>query len=42
MMDPIDEKSKKKAYDIFEGDIISNLEVGTFKGLQQIHINRRK
>ena len=37
MMDPIDEKSKKKAYDIFEGDIISNLEVGTFKGLQQIH-----
>ena len=37
MMDPIDEKSKRKAYDIFEGDIISNLEVGTFKGLQQIH-----
>lgn len=37
MMDPIDEKSKRKAYDIFDGDIISNLEVGTFKGLQQIH-----
>ena len=37
MMDPLDEQSKRKAYEIFEGDILNNIEVGTFKGLQQIH-----
>ncbi len=37
MLDPIDEQSKRKAYEIFEGNILSTLEVGTFKGLQQIH-----
>lgn len=35
--DPLDEKSKKKAYDLINSGIISNIEVGTTKGLQQIH-----
>ena len=33
----IDGKSKVKAYALFESHFISNLEVGTIKGLQQIH-----
>ena len=33
----IDEKSKKKAYELFESGFIENVEVGTVKGLQQIH-----
>ncbi len=33
----IDEKSKQKAYDLFESGFIDNVEVGTSKGLQQIH-----
>ena len=33
----IDEKSKQKAYELFESGFISQIEVGTIKGLQQIH-----
>lgn len=33
----IDGQSKKKAYSLFEGNLIDSLEVGTTKGLQQIH-----
>lgn len=32
-----DEKSKQKAYDLFENGLINEIEVGTVKGLQQIH-----
>ena len=33
----IDGKSKSKAYALFESSLIDNMEVGTVKGLQQIH-----
>ena len=33
----IDAKSKTKAYALFESSFINNIEVGTTKGLQQIH-----
>ncbi len=33
----IAEKSKQKAYELFESGFIDNIEVGTAKGLQQIH-----
>jgi cell filamentation protein len=33
----IDGQSKKKAYTLFESNLISEFEVGTVKGLQQIH-----
>ena len=33
----IDGKSKSKAYALFESSLINNIEVGTIKGLQQIH-----
>lgn len=33
----IDGKSKKKAYTLFESNLINDFEVGTTKGLQQIH-----
>jgi cell filamentation protein len=33
----IDGQSKKKAYALFENDLIDEMEVGTTKGLQQIH-----
>ncbi len=33
----IDEQSKLKAYALFENGIISDIEVGTIKGLKQIH-----
>lgn len=33
----IDGKSKTKAYALFESSFISNIEIGTTKGLQQIH-----
>lgn len=33
----IDEKSKMKAYELFESGLIDEIEVGTVKGLQQIH-----
>lgn len=33
----IDGQSKKKAYNLFESNLINDVEVGTSKGLQQIH-----
>lgn len=33
----IDGQSKKKAYALFESNLIDEIEVGTIKGLQQIH-----
>ena len=33
----IDNKSKSKAYALFGSNLINNIEVGTVKGLQQIH-----
>lgn len=33
----IDGQSKKKAYTLFESNLIDEIEVGTVKGLQQIH-----
>ena len=33
----LDEKSKQKAYELFESGFIQQIEVGTTKGLQQIH-----
>ena len=33
----IDEKSKLKAYELFESGIIDDIEVGTVRGLRQIH-----
>ncbi len=35
--DTIDGKSKQKAYQLFESSLIDSIEVGTTKGLQQIH-----
>ncbi len=34
----IDGKSKTKAYALFERSFIEGIEVGTTKGLQQIHV----
>lgn len=33
----LDAKSKQKAYDLFESNILDSFEIGTTKGLQQIH-----
>ena len=33
----LDERSKLKAYDLFESGAINDIEIGTVKGLQQIH-----
>ena len=33
----IDDKSREKAYDLYESKVIRDIEVGTVKGLQQIH-----
>lgn len=33
----LDEKSKLKAYELFDSGFIGNIEVGTVKGLQQVH-----
>jgi cell filamentation protein len=33
----IDGQSRKKAYSLFEGNVMQHIEVGTIKGLQQIH-----
>lgn len=35
--DTVDGKSKQKAYRLFDSSLIDNIEVGTVKGLQQIH-----
>lgn len=35
--DSVDEKSKQKAYSLFDNSISDAIEVGTVKGLQQIH-----
>lgn len=35
--DPIDEKSKQKAYQLYESGLINDIEIGTTKGLKQIH-----
>ena len=35
--DPLDEQSKKKAYDLINSGVIYDIEVGTTRGLQQIH-----
>lgn len=35
--DPIDEQSKKKAYELYSNSILEDSETGTIKGLQQIH-----
>lgn len=37
MNDPIDEQSKRNAYELYENTILDISEVGTVKGLQQIH-----
>ena len=37
MSDPVDEQSKRKAYELFEDPLRDEIEVGTIKGLQQIH-----
>ena len=34
---PLDKQSKLRAYELFDSDIINNIEVGTINGLQQIH-----
>ena len=33
----LDEKSRLKAYELFESGFVNNIEVGSVKGLQQIH-----
>jgi cell filamentation protein len=35
--DTVDGKSKQKAYALFESSVLDTIEVGTIKGLQQIH-----
>ena len=35
--EPIDGKSKSKAYALFDSSLLDTIEVGTVKGLQQIH-----
>ena len=37
LMNPLDEQSKEKAYELLEGHILDDIEVGTTRGLQQIH-----
>ena len=34
---PLDEQSKIRAYELFDSNIINDIEIGTIKGLQQIH-----
>jgi cell filamentation protein len=35
--DPLDEKSKERAYELFASPLVNDFEVGTSQGLQQIH-----
>ena len=35
--DPIDEQSKRKAYELYENSILDEVEPGTIEGLQKIH-----
>ncbi len=35
--DPVDEQSKKKAYELYVNSILEDSEIGTIRGLQQIH-----
>lgn len=37
LSNPIDEKSKQKAYELYDSGLLEDIEVGTIKGLQQIH-----
>lgn len=37
LSDPIDEQSKRKAYELHENSILDSTEAGTIRGLQQIH-----
>ena len=37
MADPVDEQSKRNAYELYENSILETTEAGTVKGLQQIH-----
>ena len=37
MLDPIDEQSKKKAYELYKTDLIEENEIGKAIGLQKIH-----
>lgn len=37
LMDPLDERSKKKAYELFQTDLISDDEIGKTISLQKIH-----
>ncbi len=37
MADPVDEQSKRNAYELYENSILDSAEIGTIKGLQQIH-----
>ena len=34
---PLDEQSRRRAYELFQSDILESIEVGTTKGLKQIH-----
>jgi len=36
-LDPIDEQSKKRAYELYENNIVKDNEIGTTKALQKIH-----
>lgn len=33
----LDEQSKLRVYELFDSEIINEIEIGTVKGLQQIH-----
>ncbi len=37
LSNPIDEQSRVRAYELFDNGLLSDIEVGTTKGLQQIH-----
>lgn len=37
LSDPLDEQSKRNAYELYENSILKDSDAGTIKGLQQIH-----